>query len=102
MKETERDIYYNSCIHWNKTKYYNNEETNIYLIDKRFIIDLNKIIGFFLNNDYYLSNYQDEFYLIIETNKYFNKEDLFIKLLEEELIMSLYDFVLIYKPIIKY
>lgn len=102
MKETERDIYYNSCIHWNKTKYYNNEEINIYLIDKRFIIDLNRTIDFLLNIGCNLSNYQDDFYLIIETNKYFNKEKLFIKLLEEELIMSLYDFVLIYKPIMKY
>lgn len=102
MKETERDIYYNSCIHWSSSNYYNGKEINIYLIDRRFITNLNTIIDYFESNDCYISDYQDEYYLIIKTNKYFNKEEIFKDLLLNELIMSLYDFVIIYKPIIKY
>lgn len=102
MKETERDIYYNSCIHWSDSNYYNGKEINIYLIDRRFITNLNTIVDYFENNDCYISDCQDEYYLIIKINKYFNKEEIFKDLLVNELIMSLYDFVIIYKPIIKY
>lgn len=102
MKETERDIYYNSCIHWSGSNYYNGKEINTYLINKRFITNLNTIVDYFENNDCYISDCQDEYYLIIKTNKYFNKEEIFKDLLVNELIMSLYDFVIIYKPIIKY
>ena len=74
MKETERDIYYNSCIHWSGSNYYNGKEINTYLIDRRFITNLNTIVDYFENNDCYIFDYYVVYYLMINTSKYLYNE----------------------------
>lgn len=94
-EQSQVDIYRNSCIHWVDTKYQDGQEINTYLIDRRFITDTEEIINYFKCKGYNISDYQDDYFLIIKSiNQYFDKNIIHEELMLNELIISLYDFIL--------
>lgn len=100
-KETPTEIYQNSCLHYCKEKYVGNELRNVYLIDRRFILDETLLKDVLYNEDCLLSEYQDKYFLIFEISKDCVKPGfsniLFLKLIANKALLSIYDFIIEYK-----
>ena len=100
-KETPQDIYYNSCIHYVKDKQIGNELRKIYLIDKRFIINENALLDTLYDNECLVSDYQDDYYFIFEiSDEYITpgfSNILFLKLISNEALLSIYDFIVTFQ-----
>lgn len=100
-RETPQDIYRNSCLHYIKEKTYDNITRKIYLLDRRFIINLQNVYDVLIDNKCIISNYQDDYFLIfeilLEDISYGFTEILFLKLLNEKAITSVYDFISEYR-----
>lgn len=100
-KETPQDIYYNSCIHFVKEKNIGNTIRKVYLLDKRFIVNKEALLDTLYDNECVLSEYQDDYYLIFEVSEEYLTPGftniLFLKLLSNEALMSVYDFIITYR-----
>lgn len=99
-RETDRDIYFNNCLHYGREEFVNKGVNVTFLVDRRFIKNEFDIIPFIENEGYEICQYQDKYYLLFKA--YFSnlkeqldiRKDLFEKLLDNDLIISTYDFIL--------
>lgn len=100
IEESEEDIYFNSFIRFVDKEYKDeNEKIYSYLLDRRFIIDKEKLINY-LNRNYTITiDDHDDYFIIIKIN---NKEEfidtrlLFSELQNQDLIFSTNEFIKIY------
>ena len=103
-KETPRDIYRNTLIHFARNKYDKEGNlTSVYLIDKRFVKDYSSLAEFLLSvlGDNVISvDYEfDDYWILVNTytlNSIFakdNREILMTLLMQNNLIISWYDFI---------
>lgn len=100
IEESEEDIYFNSFIRFVDKEYKDeNEKIYSYLLDRRFIIDKEKLINY-LNRNYTITiDDHDDYFIIIKIN---NKEEfidtrlLFSELQNQDLIFSINEFIKIY------
>ena len=100
IEESEEDIYFNSFIGFVDKEYKDeNEKIYSYLLDRRFIIDKEKLINY-LNRNYIITiDDHDDYFIIIKIN---NKEEfidtrlLFGELQNQDLIFSTNEFIKAY------
>lgn len=102
--ESDEDIYFNSCLHLGREEYVNNKLLVTFLLDRRFVINEEKIISLLQEEGYEICQKQDKYFLVFKT--YFedvneqigNRKSLFLELQMQDLIISTYDFILNFKP----
>lgn len=95
--ETTKDIYINSIIHYANTAYVNNQFINSYLIDRRFITDLENL-KYYITMKYTSATIDDHdnyflIFKVIGSIDFVDKSDLYESLSGMHLIMQLDDFV---------
>lgn len=100
IEESEEDIYFNSFIRFvDKECKDENEKIYSYLLDRRFIIDKEKLINYLNRNYIIIIDDHDDYFIIIKIN---NQEEfidirlLFNELQSQNLIFSTNEFIKTY------
>ncbi|WP_299995542.1 hypothetical protein [uncultured Clostridium sp.] len=97
--ETEQDIYFNSVIRYGGKDYKDNSEIYTYLIDRRFITNLNELLSYIKRNYTVTISEYDKCFIIFKVNnsqEYVDTKVLFNGILLKGLIISLDQFIIQY------